>query len=48
VINTITYKPGASTGSVAGATVKAGDRIYGPITSVKLTSGTAELVRASA
>lgn len=48
VIASLTYFSGRSSGSPAGVTVKAGDRLYGPITSVTLTSGTAELYRASA
>lgn len=48
VIAAVSYVPGASSGSPAGLTLKAGDRIYGPITSLTLTSGSGELYRASA
>jgi hypothetical protein len=34
-------------GAAAGDTIKAGDRIYGNITSLRLLSGTGELYRAS-
>lgn len=47
VITSVTYKTGYSTGSLAGQTVKAGDRIYGPIVSFQLTSGAGELYRAA-
>jgi hypothetical protein len=45
VISAITYATGFSSGSAAGQTVKAGDRIYGPITSLTLASGAGELYR---
>jgi hypothetical protein len=48
VISALTYVAGRSTGSASGVTVKAGDRLYGPITGVTLTSGTAELYRSTA
>lgn len=47
VISSVTYKPGTSTGSPAGLTLKAGDRIYGWITGLTLTSGAGELYRAN-
>lgn len=47
VIGAITYSPGFSTGVLAGQTVRAGDRLYGPITNFQLTSGTGILVRAA-
>lgn len=47
VLTGINYSPGKSSGSPSGVTIKAGDRIYGPITSIQLTSGTGELYRAS-
>jgi len=47
VITSITYEPGTSTGSLAGVTIKAGDRIYGNILGLSLTSGTGELYRAT-
>lgn len=48
VIAGITYAPGTSGGASAGDTVVAGDRIYGVITSLSLTSGTGELYIAGA
>jgi hypothetical protein len=47
VVESATYKTGYSTGSLAGQTVKAGDRIYGPFISFKLTSGSGELYRSA-
>lgn len=47
VIAAITYKDGTSTGSPVGLTIKGGDRIYGNILSLRLTSGAGELYRAS-
>lgn len=44
VIAAITYADGSS--GPVGQTVKAGDRIYGQITSLTLTSGTGELYNA--
>lgn len=46
VIAAITYKTGTATGSPVGKTVKGGDRIYGNIISLTLTSGTGELYKA--
>jgi hypothetical protein len=46
VISDITYEAGYSSGSPAGVTIKAGDRVYGRIKSLTLTSGTGELYRA--
>ncbi len=46
VIASITYS--LAGGAAAGDTIKAGDRIYGQITALRLTSGTGELYRASA
>jgi hypothetical protein len=43
VIAAITYATGTSTGSPVGLTVKAGDRIYGNILSLTLSSGSGEL-----
>lgn len=48
VIASVTYANGFSSGTPAGVTVKAGDRIYGPILGFELTSGDGELYRASA
>jgi hypothetical protein len=36
---TLTFANGTSTGSYAGETLKQGDRIYGQIVAIKLTSG---------
>jgi len=47
VIASVTYAGGTSTGSLAGQTLKAGDRVYGQFLSVTLTSGAAELYRAT-
>jgi hypothetical protein len=47
VISSVTYASGTSTGSPAGLTLKAGDRIYGQILSLTLTSGSGELYRAA-
>lgn len=47
VIANVTYAPGTSTGSLSGVTLSAGDRIYGNILSLQLTSGTGELYRAA-
>lgn len=44
-IASITYQPGTSSGNPAGAVLNAGDRIYGHIISITLTSGTGELYR---
>lgn len=44
VIGAVTRKN--ATGSLSGKTLKAGDRIYGEITAVQLTSGSVELYRA--
>src|SRR5258705_10498683 len=46
VISAITYVSGTSSGSLSGATILAGDRIYGNIISVTLTSGRIEMYRA--
>lgn len=46
VIAAITYRAGTTGGAVAGDTIQAGDRIYGWITSLTLTSGTGELYNA--
>ena len=46
VIASITYS--LAGGAAAGDTIKAGDRVYGQIMSLSLTSGTGELYRASA
>jgi hypothetical protein len=45
VIAAVSYAPNTSSGSAAGVTVKAGDRLYGQIISLTLTSGTGELYR---
>jgi len=47
VITSISYKPNTSSGSLAGATVLGGDRIYGQIISITLASGRVEMYRAS-
>ncbi len=48
VFASVTYKPGfPHTGSLAGVTLKAGDRIYGEITAFQLTSGSVEAYRAT-
>lgn len=47
VLTAVNYEVGYSSGSPAGLTLKAGDRIYGPILSIQLTSGQGELYRAS-
>jgi hypothetical protein len=46
VISSVTYASGTSSGSLAGATILAGDRVYGNITGVTLTSGRVEMYRA--
>lgn len=46
VIASISYEGGTG-GAVAGDTIAAGDRIYGKITSLQLTSGTGELYNAA-
>ncbi len=46
VVSSITYAPGTSSGSLAGKTILAGDRIYGQILGFTATSGTFELYRA--
>jgi len=46
LIASITYSLAGGAG--VGDTIKAGDRIYGQITALRLTSGTGELYRASA
>jgi hypothetical protein len=46
VIGSVTYASGTSSGTLAGATILAGDRIYGNITGVTLTSGRVEMYRA--
>lgn len=48
VIADIQYAAGFSSGSGAGATLLAGDRLYGQIVSLTLTSGRGVLYRASA
>lgn len=45
VIASMTFRSGSSTGSLAGKTIKAGDRIFGIINAVQLTSGVAILYR---
>ena len=45
VLASVGYKSGTSTGSPAGLTLKAGDRIYGNIISFSLTTGNGELYR---
>jgi hypothetical protein len=47
VISAISYFPGSQTGTLAGQTLKAGDRIYGRILGLTLTSGTGELYRSA-
>lgn len=48
VFASVTYKPGfPHTGSLAGVTLKAGDRIYGEFTAFQLTSGSVEAYRAT-
>lgn len=44
VITGVNYADGSS--AIPGTTIKAGDRIYGLITSLQLTSGTGELTNA--
>lgn len=46
VIAEISYGNGTTGGVQAGDTIKAGDRIYGWINSITLTSGTGELYKA--
>jgi hypothetical protein len=46
-IAAITYAPGFGSGFPAGTVLKAGDRIYGQIISLTLTSGTGELYKAA-
>jgi hypothetical protein len=45
VIGAIVYAPATQAGSLAGVTLKAGDRIYGSIKSFSAASGTYELYR---
>lgn len=47
VFTSVTYKTGFNTGSLAGKTIKAGDRIYGRFVSFTLASGSVEAYRAS-
>lgn len=47
VIASVTYSAGSGSGFPAGVTLKAGDRIYGQIIGLTLTSGTGELYRAA-
>lgn len=47
VVASITYNSDAPGAIAAGDTIKAGDRIYGRITSFAATSGTGELYAAS-
>jgi hypothetical protein len=47
VFISVTYRNGTSSGSMAGQTLKAGDRIYGNIINVVLASGSGELYRSS-
>lgn len=44
----VNYKAGTATGSPAGLKMLGGDRIYGNIESLRLTSGAGELYRAGA
>lgn len=46
VVSSVTYADGST--FTAGSTVKAGDRIYGRITSITIASGTGELYVAGA
>jgi hypothetical protein len=48
VFNSVTFKPGTSTGSLAGKTLSNGDRLYGNIIGYDLASGTLVLYRTSA
>jgi len=48
VFNSVTFKPGTSTGSLAGKTLSNGDRLYGNITGFDLASGTIVAYRTSA
>ena len=45
VITAINYAPATQAGSLSGATLKAGDRLYGSIKSFQAASGTYELYR---
>lgn len=45
VIGSVTFRAGSSSGTLAGATIKGGDRIFGIINEVTLTSGSAILYR---
>jgi len=45
VIGSITYASGTSSGTLSGATIKAGDRIFGDIRTFQAASGTFELYR---
>jgi len=47
VVSVATYAAGTSTGTLAGASIAAGDRVYGQFIQFQLTSGTGELYRAS-
>jgi hypothetical protein len=47
VISAIVYKNGTSSGSLNGATILGGDRVYGQIESITLTSGRVEMYRAT-
>lgn len=47
VFTSVTYKDGTSSGSKAGKTLLAGDRIYGQIIGIKLSSGQGEAYRAA-
>jgi hypothetical protein len=48
VFNSVTFKPGTSTGSLAGKTLSNGDRLYGNIIGFDLASGTIVAYRTSA
>jgi hypothetical protein len=48
VFNSVTFKPGTSSGSMAGKTLSNGDRLYGNITNFNLASGTIVAYRTSA
>jgi len=45
VFDTVTYKANTSSGSPAGLKLLAGDRLFGPIVQLKLTSGSGELMK---
>lgn len=48
VFNSVTFRSGTSTGTLAGKTLLAGDREYGNIVAFSLASGTVVAYRASA